>query len=243
MTMLHESNPTRGDRPLSGLGSAVLLLPILSAMSIGLWVTSSPRSEAPPARTTHADEEMRTAVWTAEVPLADGSRVVVRVSPLQFDEERQAFDREALARRFELGTGEAWRCEIAHRGGLDTSPLPTGAPPTAPEGASSAQAHDVLTIAAPHVVDREGRATHALDHAPTAADDPLLVLFRPPDGVLARGTTLQFVQWGRRPGPGAELVGLSVDDEPVRIALSESEEGGARLPASVASKATATREP
>jgi hypothetical protein len=222
-----------GRRPLDGLGSAVLLLPVLSAVSIGLWVTSPPRSEAPPARAPHADEELRTAVWTAERPLEGGGRVVVRVSPLQFDEQRQAFDREALARRFGLGTGEAWRCEIAVHG-----PLEAGASAPAAGLEAGAKRGPVLRVAAPHVVDRDGIATSALERKLEFAEDPLLVLFRPPDGELAPGTTLQFVQWGRRPGPGAELVGVSLDEVPLSIALSESDEGGARLPASVASKAT-----
>jgi hypothetical protein len=239
MPKLHEMDAHGPERPLNGLGSAVLLLPVLSAVSIGLWVTSPPRTEAPPARTTHADEELRTAVWAAQVPLADGSRLDVRVSRLQADEQRQAFDREALARRFGLGTGEAWRCEVARRGGRESkSPVTDG---DANE-ATTWPALCVVTAAAPHVIDREGPATRALEFTPDVAGDPLLVLFRPPDGEIAQGTSLQFVQWGRLPGAGAELVGLAIDGTPLSIGLSESEEGGARLPASVASKASTSEE-
>jgi len=237
MAEQNERNTHAPERPLSGLGSAVLLLPVLSAVSIGLWVTSPPRAEAPPARTTHADEELRTAVWTAQVPLADGSRLDVRVSRLQSDEQRQAFDREALARRFGLGTGEAWRCEVARRGGGESASRTTQADA---REAHTDQVTGVVTASAPHVVDREGPATRALEFTPDVAGDPLLVLFRPPDGDIPPGTSLQFVQWGRRPGAGAELIGLTVDGAPLSIALSESEEGGARLPASVASKAATT---
>jgi len=211
-----DDDDTGRSRPWRGLGPAALLLPVFSALFVGLWITDAGTRTSAPATEAHADEEGALSVRVGTTVLPSGSRVDVRLSTMQTESQRQSFDREALARRFGLGTGEAWRLEVRF-------------------GASTAPSRERLRFEAIEVVDRDGRAARRLERDSTGPVDPLLVLFEPPAEVeLAVGEALQFVLWGRESGGAARLVGLELDGVDFEVPLTPLELREAELPASVA---------
>ncbi|MEZ5979523.1 MAG: hypothetical protein R3F34_15090 [Planctomycetota bacterium] len=167
------------------MGPAALVLPILSALAIGLYATGRHRREAPPAIEPVATSASEVAVHEARWMVPTGGRVTARLSRLQSEGARQRFDREAIAARLGLGTGEPWRLEIAF------------------EGEGGAGAH--LVCDAPSIEDDDGVASASIE---SDASDPLVALFTPDASSVAPGSAVQFVLWGREPKDGARVVGV-----------------------------------
>ena len=120
-----------------------------------------------------------------ELELSQGGRVSVRLDPLHQDPHRQAFDKDALARRLELPAGEPWSLRFESAG---------EAPPSAP-----------LQVL---VLDQEGACLSPIlaDAARRAGavEDPLRSLFQPHE-LQGDSSGWQLVLWGRAPGPGGRL--------------------------------------
>lgn|GEM_PF-1769969 len=203
-------------RPLDGLGPAALVLPVLSALAIGLFATQRRQAPAPPAAAFAAPDEIEVEAWVGRVPLAgDAGRVELRLTPLQSDARRQAFDRDRLAERLGLGAGEPWRLEVRYD--------------AAEDGAGSEAA---VRLARPSIADRDGVACSPLE---PGVDDPLATLLRTPEALeLAAGETVQVVLWGRGPDGAPRALGLSTADGPLECALSSLVVPESDVPASVA---------
>jgi hypothetical protein len=142
--------------------------------------------------------------FAGEIETARGTRVSVRVARLHAGERQQRFDARALARRFGLGEGEPFVCEISARG----------------EGAIAADA-----LRAIEVRDERGvaltpfpsvAATTKGEIAGTEPSDPLATLLAPPSEELRAGFAVSVILWGRAPGAGAAVSGL--DDVDIALA-------------------------
>lgn len=211
-------------RPLSGLGPAALILPVLSALAIGLFVTERGRAERAPALAPIAVPQAELAAWSGSVILPSGARLGLRLSPLQPDPRRQAFDAELLARRLDLGPAQPWRLEVA----LEAQGSAGSVQPVA-------IAFDDL-----RVFDREGVVSTALT---TRATSPLATLLRSDAGAtLESGCTIQLVLWGREPHGSPRVGGIELvstldseaEAQTIECALTPFELHEAQLPASVA---------
>jgi hypothetical protein len=211
-------------RPLSGLGPAALVLPVLSALAIGLFVTERRATKRAPALAPSAVPQAEVAAWSGSLALDDGARLVLRLSPLQPDPRRQAFDAARLAQRLKLGPAEPWRLEVA----LERTVAQTS------DAALSIGLEGVC------VIDRDGVVSRALA---TDAVGPLATLLRSDaQATLESGCTVQLVLWGREPHGSPRVGGLDVlaasssevESRTIECALTTLELHEAELPASVA---------
>ncbi len=123
-------------------------------------------------------------------------RLNARLVPLHADPRRQAFDAEALRRRFAIESGEPFLLRLDLRAAADGS-----AGPLDPRGL--------------RVVD-EGGVALSVPALTVGEDlDPLAALLQAPRAI-APGESASLVLFGREPGPGARLI-LGTGDE---LALS-----------------------
>ncbi|WP_145186799.1 hypothetical protein [Planctomycetes bacterium Pla163] len=197
---------------------------MLSALAIGLFVTERRRAVRAPALAPIAVPQAELAAWSGSLALDGGARLALRLSPLQPDPRRQAFDAARLAQRLELGPAEPWRLEVTlERTG---APLSGAAVEVALEGV--------------RVIDREGVVSRALT---TGATGPLATLLRSDaQATLEAGCTVQLVLWGREPHGSPRVGGLEVlapsgsgiESRTIECALTTLELHEAELPASVA---------
>ena len=196
-------------------------LTVLLLMVVLFLLRERPWREEDLAQPAVSDPEQTVEVLVAEVQGADGSRLRARLTPLHAEPARQEFEREALQRRLGLGAGEPWRLSLEWRRS-ESSSVPraagsgagrfTGSGPARGEPLQAQLA--ALGLGGVAVEDAEGAALGALperDPEPGAAGaspDPVRTLFAPPTSSLGPGQTIDWILWGRRPGPGARLVGL-----------------------------------
>lgn len=160
------------------------------------------------------DDVLAVSGWAGpEDPFAAG--LVLRLTPLHAEPERQAFDAGALAARLGLEAGEPWRLEV-------TWPL-NGAVKPRFEKLLTALTDEpgVLTI-----VDDQG--TCATTFAPLVTEPKgqhLAGLFDPRRTLAVDGTGAegQLHFWGRGPGEGARLAGpgFSLPLTPVEVLRNE----------------------
>jgi hypothetical protein len=176
-------------RRLSAAAALVVGLPLLFFLASILY----PRHEAaePPGEPEPSVEAATVDGWVGAVEAPGGGRLLVRLARLHASELRQAFDRDALARRFELGAGEPWRLVLRL---------------VAEEGTGE------LALARLAVEDSKGDVLApiraALSLAPNAIGDPLATLLAPPER-LRPGEERSLVLWGGEPAPGGvRLTGL-----------------------------------
>lgn len=220
-------DPRRTDgrpRPLNGLGPAALVLPVLSALTIGLYATQRRSAPPPPAPAFAAPQKVELDAWVGHVPLERGAgRLELRLTPLQVDARRQAFDREALADELGLGPGEPWRLEVRY----EASTLDRAAATDADADRSQA-----VRLVDPGIADREGLACAPID---AEGDGPLATLLRTPRPLeLTAGESVQLVLWGRRPLGAPRVVGLTDGNDALDGALSLLVVPESDVPASVA---------
>ncbi len=174
------------------------------------------REQALAQRNADAD----VAGFEGEIETARGTRISVRVAQLHAGERQQKFDANALARRFGLGEGEPFVCEISARG----------------EGGIAAEALRSIAIR-----DERGLAlspfppvTTALESAITGTEpaDPLATLLAPPAERLSAGFAVSVILWGRAPESGAFVSGLSDVDvalAPTHLASRDLDAALARI--------------
>jgi hypothetical protein len=190
----------RGSRVL--VIGAVLACAILAA-AIGSYVERShavaaQRDARARGRETREraqrDDASDVAGFTGEIEAARGAHLGVRLARLHAGARQQRFDADALARRFGLGEGEPFVCEITVR------------------GAGVVEAGALRSIS---VRDDRGLA-QAPFPAPSASRsepvDPLSTLLAPPSEALQPGSAVSVILWGREPGSGARLAGLDAGD-------------------------------
>lgn len=206
-------------RPLNGLGPAALVLPILSALAIGLFATQRHHTEVPPAESVVAPSQVELEAWIAAVPVGgSGARLEVRLTALQGDARRQAFDRDQLAARLGLGAGEPWRLEVRYDAGERSA---------AGDGETAS-----VRLAGAAISDRDGVASRGLD---LAGRGPLAALLRtPPELELQPGEAIQLVLWGRRPNAAPRALGLVQAGAALECMLSPVVVPESDVPASVA---------
>lgn len=203
MSAREELHPRRLPAALWLLGALPAVLFLVAAL---LYARREPAG-APPAPAGEAEVASVTG-WIGGVDAPGGARLYVRLARLHAGELRQAFDRDALARRYELGPGEPWRLVLRLVGDDAGSELELG-------GLAVADAGGVRLR--PIRVDE-----------PPAEDgvaDPLAVLLAPPER-LHSGEEVSLVLWGPAPASGAiRLVGLAASDagaaRPLLVALEE----------------------
>jgi hypothetical protein len=167
------------------------------------------------ARTPRATRESTPAADVAGLAGERGG-VRVRLARLHADPARQRFDAAALGRRFGLGTGEPFVCEISLSGAV-----------TIPRGA-------LRSIA---IHDERGPALAPFQPSTPKTDepaDPLAALLSPPPDAVASGRAISVILWGREPGDGARLAGLDAGEialAPARMTARELDTALARIDA------------
>ena len=175
-------------RPTTGLfGPSVVLFAALAALAVGTRtlhrgvaddVAKAPRDAVP---------ESAVGVWLGHNP----SGLVVRLSPLAREAERQAFDAKALALRLGLEPGQPFRLECcAH--------VPEGPHPKRDLWVEDDEGVALVPVA----------SLLAPRSDPTEVVDPVMGLLAAA-GSAAGGTVT--VLWGRAPGAGARLVGADAE--------------------------------
>lgn len=118
---------------------------------------------------------------TAALPATTGGQLSVRLAPLKSAPEWQAFDRDALARRFGPDLGTGWRLLLTWD--------------VAPEGAEALGIEDLEVGTAAGVL-------RPMQSPPTATDtpaDPLKTLFGGTGSELAPGGAYEVVVFGESP--------------------------------------------
>ena len=140
--------------------------------------------------------------WSGAFELEGDSRLLATLGPLHLDEERQAFDSAALARRRGLDQGRAFRLKLYHLGAEGSAPIP------------------IDHVEGLRVEDERGEASRLYAERSTAVEgqpmDPVEVLLSPPDGELRAGQSLSLVLFGRDPGEEVFLTGFP-GREPIKL--------------------------
>ncbi|MDF1798067.1 MAG: hypothetical protein P1V81_02745 [Planctomycetota bacterium] len=156
------------------------------------------------------DDVLEVSGWAGpEDPFAAG--LVLRLTPLHAEPERQAFDAGALAARLGLEAGQPWRLEV-------TWPLGAGVKPRFEKlFAALTEAPTSLTI-----VDDQGLCASTFARLVTEAHGRHLVQLFDPERTLevsAERAEGQLHFWGRGPGEGARLAGpgFSLPMAPVEV--------------------------
>lgn len=180
---------------------------------------------------THQIREERAAVpvraetdvvpgHAGEFALADGTRFLVRIARLHDESERQRFDSNALARRFQLGEGEPFQCIVTLRAAPD---LRAAIEPRSASATANATARAGIHLAGARIEDERGVALRALNapESRTSLDlvDPLATLIAPPSEPLCSECSVSLLMWGREPSARAHFVVADLPD--VEIAAVE----------------------
>jgi hypothetical protein len=184
----------------------VAILFVASCAMLGLAAVLAMRAQ--PGGSAHApplvaDPEQRVAALSAERLAPDGGTLVLRLTTLHAEPERQAFEARALRQRFQLGEGEPFRVTL--RG---------DAQPNAARAATGSGF--ALPLGAVEVRGERDRVVLASIAADGAEADPVAAVFRAPSGELRPGETAAWVLWGRWPDAGARLLGLDGGEWPLQ---------------------------
>ena len=159
-----------------------MLVPLLTLVVGILWIrarTDEPvglHAEPPPL-----DDERPVPGWSAHGDLADGTRLSVRLTPLNAVPEQQVFDASVLREVLGEEVGEPWRLFL-----------------TRSEGDGDALALDGLRLGSLRQLDAA--------HDGTGPADPVRVLLAPPSDPLGPGQEVSLVLWGPAPEGALDLV-------------------------------------
>ncbi|MCK6444935.1 MAG: hypothetical protein L6Q99_00945 [Planctomycetes bacterium] len=235
------------------------LVPTLACALGGLYWLEGERTPVGHVLPTVASPDEDVAGFAARVDVGRGA-VRVRLTPLHPDATRQRFDASALARRLALDAGEPWRLTLAFdaapsaagpgtqsagaqsAGAQNASAQNAGAPNGDAPNADAANAPLEFELSRLAVVDSFGGSAAAIALAPLASgsgaadrpSDPLRVLLGATHVELAPGRSLDVFLWGRRPGDGARLVGLSALGGEAAVPLEKALHRRAELEAPLA---------
>jgi hypothetical protein len=172
-----------------------------------------------PSTTAQRAEDADVEGFAGEVETARGTRLSVRVARLHAGARQQQFDAQALARRFGLGEGEPFVCEIGARGEVGVEA----------EALRSIAIRDERGVAlTPFPAATQGVLTS------TEPADPLATLLAPPAEALRPGFAVSVILWGRAPGKDAVVTGLSDVDvalAPTQLASRDLDAALARIDA------------
>jgi hypothetical protein len=215
------ARPSRRARPL-----LLLLPPLLLLLGLLHLARREPLSgPTPPPDVSSPDETV--SALTGELSGAAGGWLVATLAPLHADPQRQAFEAAALTRELGLEPGQPWRLSVrweAGEAGAEEDAAAQGAgsrgAESVPAGESVAQVRPAgIELGPVSVEDEAGLALRSLDDPPPRAEGeptpPLRTLLAPPVGALRPGRTADWILWGRAPGAGARLVGLTPRADPV----------------------------
>lgn len=211
----HRDAP-RGRHTTGPFGPSVVVFAALVALAVG---TRTLRRDVD--RDTNRDQVARAprdAVPESDVGVwlgHDPTGLVVRLSPLSRESERQAFDAGALAARLGLEPGQPFRLECcAH--------LPEGSRPTRDVWIEDDEGVALVPLVRLVAPDAEARGVV----------DPVLGLLAAP-GSVAGGTVT--VLWGRAPRAGAQLIGAHAElglESTFVVPLAPSTVASGQLPGS-----------
>ena len=176
--------------PRNSVGPVWLFIPILAVVAGAVFWLRRPQPSHHISAPLIADPDGPVAAFGGRLEGDLGTALAVRLAPLHADPERQAFETRALAARLGLGSGAPWRLSLRWDGGALEA-----------EGA-------VLHLGQVEVVDAMGVALRPIGAREDPAPDPLRALFAAPSGTLGPGEQVDWILWGRRPGPEAYLAGL-----------------------------------
>ncbi|HUR28402.1 MAG TPA: hypothetical protein VM509_09460 [Planctomycetota bacterium] len=165
-----------------------LLLPLLSAAAAVWWIRHPTIAVVPSRPPLRVDPDSTHDVLGGEMALGGGT-LAFWLAPSEPDPARQAFQAQALRRRYALPDGEPWRLRLEWR---------------AEDGSAAQDAR--LDVARLSVVDAGGTALTPLMLGREL--DPLATLLRPPVSPLTVGNALDLFLWGRAPASDARLSGI-----------------------------------
>ncbi len=175
-------------------GPLVVFVPLVLSACAVWWMRHPGVSLVPSRPPARVDPETTQEVLGGELELAR-STLVFWLAPADLDAGRQAFQSQALRKRYALDEGEPWRLRLEWRAGEAADILP------------SSSSIDLSQLV---IEDQRGRAL-----APLHLDrelDPLAILLQPPAVPLEMGASIDLVLWGRAPGVAAKLVGFEMRD-------------------------------
>lgn len=170
---------------------AAALVPPIALAGWLAW-TRPPAELPPPEESPRASRDPGPlAALEGELELDDGTRLRVLLHPMHADPLRQAFERQALAKRLGLPEGVPWSVAIERTAAAaGSTPRP-------------------LEVRAPSVVDGSGTCLRALPPPAPSTDkkpDPLRTLLAALEGDLPPATVRRGVLWGRAPLAQSRLV-------------------------------------
>ncbi len=170
-----------------------------------------PREEVPRA----SRDPGLLAALEGELELGDGTRLHVLLHPMHADPVRQAFERQALAKRLSLPDGAPWSVSIERT------------------AAAAGRTPRPLEVRAPSVVDGSGTCLRALPPPATSTDrkpDPLRTLLAGLEGDLPPATVRRGVLWGRAPlAPGRLVLEREIELRACTVAAARSESAMVRV--------------
>ncbi len=175
-------------------GPFVLFVPLALSACAVWWMRHPGVSVVPSRPPARVDPETTQDVLGGELELPR-STLVFWLAPAELDADRQAFQSQALRKRYALDEGEPWRLRLEWRAGEAADTLP------------SRSSIDLSQLV---IEDQLGRAL-----APLKLDrelDPLATLLQPPAVPLEMGASVDLVLWGRAPGTEAKFVGVELRD-------------------------------
>lgn len=198
-----EEPEPRGSGAGKAIGPIVMLVPLgFLILGVTLLKDFGREPAGPRATPPEVAHELDVDGWSGSFELDGDAPLLATLGPLHLDEERQAFDSAALARRRGLEEGQAFRLKLHHLGAEGSSTIPI-------------ERFEELRIA-----DEDGEAGRLYarrpDPEPREPVDPVEVLLSPPRGELAPGQSLSLVLFGRAPGERVVLTGLP-GGEPVKL--------------------------
>ncbi len=175
-------------------GPLVVFVPLVLSACAVWWMRHPGVSLVPSRPPARVDPETTQVVLGGELELSP-STLVFWLAPADLDVGRQAFQAQALRKRYALDEGEPWRLRLEWRAGEAAGTLPSW---------SSIELSKLV------IEDQRGRAL-----APMHLNrelDPLATLLQPPAVPLEMGASIDLVLWGRAPGAEAKLVGFEARD-------------------------------
>jgi hypothetical protein len=175
-------------------GPYLLVIPLALTIATLWWVRRPADSGVPTGPPARVDPDSTHDVLGGEAVLS-GATLAFWLAPSDPVSDRQAFQAQALRKRYALPEGEPWRLRLEWRRPADRQ-----------IAAAEAPGLDVSRLA---VVDGDGVALAPLMLAREL--DPLATLLAPPAQPLTIGTSLDLFLWGREPRAGARLSGLAGD--------------------------------
>ena len=176
---------------------------------------------------TGGDEEV--VGWSGAASLVGGATLQVRLLPLHGVASRQAFERDALERRFALGEGEPWQLELSFRcSSKDGAEEPS---PSELSLAGLAVEEEGRPLLRPLLEAAKGGVRSPRQEEGGAAD-PVVTLLDAPRS-LPCDHRVRLVLWGRAPTGEPKLILPDAEGSPA-VSLAGAPLAAARVPSILA---------